>query len=210
MFGQPIDQVVDFSRNFIPRSLLQCVFRTSLRMTIGRWEDYGLQRPTGGPLEMHPTLNSAILEALRSGQVLPRVGIERFDGQLVEFSDRRNEPFDSIVWATGFRISFPFLPSSIVGWSAEQIPPLYLKMMHATISNLYFIGLFQPIGCIWRSADYQARIAANQIAGRLRRPAIRAPHRARGRTPALAFREIGAAHNRSRCAVFQERIAARA
>jgi len=35
---------------------------------------------------------------------------------------------------------------------------------------LFFIGLFQPIGCIWRLADYQARIAALQISGRLKRP----------------------------------------
>jgi hypothetical protein len=28
-------------------------------------------------------------------------------------------------------------------------PPLCLKMMHPTIRSLFFIGLFQPIGCIW-------------------------------------------------------------
>ncbi len=50
-------------------------------------------------------------------------------------------------------------------------PPLYLKMMHPRIPSIYFIGLFQPIGCIWRLADHQARIAALQIAGRLARPA---------------------------------------
>jgi hypothetical protein len=49
-------------------------------------------------------------------------------------------------------------------------PPLYLKMMHPTIPSLFFIGLFQPIGCIWRLADHQARIAALQISGRLKRP----------------------------------------
>jgi hypothetical protein len=43
-------------------------------------------------------------------------------------------------------------------------------MMHPTISSLFFIGLFQPVGCIWRLADYQARIAALQISGRLQRP----------------------------------------
>src|SRR5262250_1974553 len=51
-----------------------------------------------------------------------------------------------------------------------KTPPLYLKMMHPTIPSLFFIGLFQPIGCIWRLADYQSRIAALQISGRLRRP----------------------------------------
>jgi hypothetical protein len=43
-------------------------------------------------------------------------------------------------------------------------------MMHPTIPSLFFIGLFQPIGCIWQLADYQARIAALQLSGRLQRP----------------------------------------
>jgi hypothetical protein len=44
-------------------------------------------------------------------------------------------------------------------------------MMHKRLRNLFFIGLFQPLGCIWRLADRQGRIAALQIVGRLDRPA---------------------------------------
>ena len=44
-------------------------------------------------------------------------------------------------------------------------------MMHPELENLYFIGLFQPQGCIWPLADYQARLAAQIIAGKLQRPA---------------------------------------
>ncbi len=43
--------------------------------------------------------------------------------------------------------------------------------MHPEFENLYFIGLFQPQGCIWPLADYQAKIAASIIAGTLKRPA---------------------------------------
>src|SRR5262249_38519508 len=76
----------------------------------------------------------------------------------------------AIIMGTGFRISFPFLPERVTGWDMTKTPPLYLKMMHPTIPSLFFIGLFQPVGCIWRLADYQARIAALQISGRLPRP----------------------------------------
>jgi hypothetical protein len=71
---------------------------------------------------------------------------------------------------TGFRTGFPFLPGGVADWDMAKTPPLYLRMMHPTIPSLFFIGLFQPIGCIWRLADYQARIAALQISGRLNRP----------------------------------------
>jgi hypothetical protein len=66
--------------------------------------------------------------------------------------------------ATGFEFGFPFLPRPLATPRS-----LYLNMMHPTVPSLYFIGLFQPIGCIWRLADHQARIAALQITGRLRR-----------------------------------------
>src|SRR5690606_37210199 len=46
----------------------------------------------------------------------------------------------------------------------------YKKMMHADFDNLYFIGLFQPQGCIWPLADFQSKIAAKIIAGSLDRP----------------------------------------
>jgi len=170
LFGQPTDRLVERVRSYLPKSLLQFALRTVLRMFVGSWKAYGLPQPTCGPLEMHPTLNSTILEALRSGTVLARPGITRFDGEIIEFSDGRKEPFDTVLWATGFHMSFPFLAPEIVGWPRTQPPPLYLKMMHADIPNLYFIGLFQPLGCIWSMADYQARIAAQQIVGTLERP----------------------------------------
>jgi Flavin-binding monooxygenase-like len=89
----------------------------------------------------------------------------------VHFADGTQEEFDAIIMATGFRASFPFLSKLVAGWDMATTPPLYLKMMHPTIPSLFFIGLFQPIGCIWQLADYQARIAALQLSGRLQRPA---------------------------------------
>jgi thioredoxin reductase len=170
MFGQPIDVVVATVRRFIPKPLLQPMLRLALRGAIGPWAAYGLQQPDHGPLEMHPTLNSSILEALRSGDVRPQVGIEYLDGDYVQFRNGRRERYDSIILSTGFRTSFPFLPSQFTAWSPIQPPPLYLKMMHGELSNIFFIGLFQPLGCIWNLADLQARIAAYQIIGRLSRP----------------------------------------
>ena len=102
---------------------------------------------------------------------MPRRGIERFDGKYRGVRGRQAEEFDTVIWATGYRTVFPFFDPSFVDWSEARRLPLYLKMMMADVPNIYFIGLFQPIGCIWTLADYQARIAAAQIAGRLARPA---------------------------------------
>jgi cation diffusion facilitator CzcD-associated flavoprotein CzcO len=171
MFGQPIDTVYAFWKSIIPKPIFQAIFKLSLRLAIGRWEDYGLQAPVSPPLTKHPTLNSSLLEALRHGRLTAQRGIARYDGATVHFTDGTHADFDAIVMGTGFRTTFPFLSEPISGWDLEKTPPLYLKMMHPTLPNLFFIGLFQPIGCIWQLADYQARIAALQIKGRLTRPA---------------------------------------
>jgi len=169
IWGYPVDVFYAFFR-FLPKPVVPSVLRLLLRVHIGPYEWYGLQAPAGTPLNTHPTLNSSILEALRHGRVLARLGIDRFEDDKVHFKDGRMERFDAIVWGTGFRISFPFLPSSVVDWDTTRRPPLYLKMMHRSLPSIFFIGLFQPIGCIWNLADYQARIAVEQITGQLERP----------------------------------------
>ncbi len=185
MFGQPVDVVYAFWKGIIPKRVFQQIFKLTLNMAIGKWEDYGLQTPTSLPLTQHPTLNSTVLEALRHGRLAARRGIARYDGAEVHFTDGTHEAYDAIVMGTGFRTTFPFLTEPVAGWDLTKTPPLYLKMMHQTIGNLFFIGLFQPIGCIWQLADYQARIAALQIKGSLKRPPdiaqriaheVRSPH----------------------------------
>jgi len=156
MFGRPVDAAYAFWGGKLPKPLLRAALKLWLRLAVGRWEDYGLPAPTGQPLEKPPTVNPAVLEAIRHDRIAVRRGIERYDGHTVHFTDGTRQEFDAVIMATGFRAEAPFLP--------------YLKMMHPAVPSLFFIGLFQPIGCIWRLADHQARIAALQISGRLKCP----------------------------------------
>jgi hypothetical protein len=195
VFGRPVDALYQRMQR-LPRFLVPSLMRWMLKLAIGSWRRYGLACPHGGPLQTHPTLNSKILDELRYGTIIPRTGIDRFDNAQVHFTDGSAETFDIVIWATGFRIAFPFFDRAVINWDTLMPPPLYLKMMHPIITNLYFIGLFQPIGCIWRLADHQARIAALQITGRLDRPAdiaeridheLRSPHWRFDHTPRHAI-----------------------
>lgn len=164
IFGQPVDNVYAFWKN---KPLLRPALRFWLRLAIGRWEEYGLPAPATAPLEKPPTVSSRILEALRDGRVVARAGIDRYDGHTVHFTDGTGEAFDVIIMATGFRIGFPFLSGRA---AHRQLP--WLNMMDPAIPSLFFIGLFQPVGCIWRLADHQARVAALHISGQLRHPGL--------------------------------------
>jgi Flavin-binding monooxygenase-like len=164
VYGHPVDEVFGRCSGILPKPLLRLVLRLWLRLTVGGWDRYGLPSPTHPPLVKPPTVNSAILDHLRHGRIAVRPGIERFDARTALFTDGTRAEFDTVILATGFRTGFPFLPNDIA------TAPLYLRMMHPWITSLFFIGLFQPIGCVWRLADHQARIAARQITGRLPRP----------------------------------------
>jgi cation diffusion facilitator CzcD-associated flavoprotein CzcO len=210
MFGRPTDVLHARARKNFPKPIVQPMLQALIRLGMGRWEKYGLQPPRCRPLEMHLTLSTSILNALRHGTVLPRKGIERFEGEIVHFCDGTSEPLDTIIWATGFKTSFPFFDATVVDWDTSLTPPLYLRMMHPRFANLYFLGLFQPLGCVWRLADYQARIAALQIAARLERPAdidariddeIRSPHWHFEATPRHAIQVDG---HEFRRALFKE------
>ncbi|MDV7395421.1 hypothetical protein RZS08_28805, partial [Arthrospira platensis SPKY1] len=91
-----------------------------------------------------------------------------------------------IIACTGFHISHPFFEKDFIDYSSGPVP-LYLKMLHPEYRNLYFIGLFQPLGCIWPGAELQSRIMARELAGKWQRPA---------NTAALANREVEKPHYR--------------
>ncbi len=170
MFGIPSDTVYTWML-WVPKAFRQKLLQLSLWIWQGSYERYGLQKPSVGPLQMHPTLNSELLYFIRHGEIHPRRGIQRYKGRTVHFVDGTQEDFDVIIYCTGFRSSFPFLDTDVVDFRDATEVPLYRKMIHGDYPNLFFIGLFQPLGCIWPLADYQARIAARQINGKWKRPA---------------------------------------
>jgi hypothetical protein len=154
----------------LPARLRQKLVGFLLRLLVGPFERYGLQEPDHEVLESHPTVNSELLDKLRHGNVEARVDVERFDGPRVRFKDGRVEEFDAIVACTGFVIAFPFLERGLVDYSDGEVP-LYLRVFHPRLRGLHFIGLVQPLGCIWPLAEQQAALVARVVAGTLRLPA---------------------------------------
>ncbi|MBE2269999.1 MAG: NAD(P)-binding domain-containing protein [Anaerolinea sp.] len=170
VLGYPSD-VLASKFNWLPRSIYLRLLRFSLWLAIGSNKQYGLPEPKHGILEAHLVMNSELLYNLRHGRVHPRPDIKCFDGKRVEFVDGRVEEYDTVIAATGFRITFPFFDKALVDFEDKLQVPLFLRMFHLDHPTLFFMGLFQPLGCIWPIADLQAKLAANLIAGNYRLPA---------------------------------------
>ncbi|BCA95047.1 monooxygenase [Legionella antarctica] len=169
IFGKPTDEAVA-KIQWMPSWLRQKFIALVIRGLQGRYPKYNLMKPDCGPLEIHPTINTELLYFIRHGKITPLPGIERFDGNKIHFTDGTQEEFDTVIFATGYQISFPFFDKDILDFSNSTKIPLYRKMMHADFDTLYFIGLCQPQGCIWPLADYQSKIVARIITGSLKRP----------------------------------------
>jgi cation diffusion facilitator CzcD-associated flavoprotein CzcO len=168
MFGIPSD-VLNSRLLWLPRTLRSRLNRLGWRLETGGMARYGLPEPEHGILDAHPTVNSELLYFLRHGKIHPYPDVARFDGRMVHFTDGRAEPFDTVIAATGFRISFPFLDRTLADYESGPVE-LYLRVFHPSQPGLYFIGLVQPQGCIWPLAEAQAEVVAGVITGRIALP----------------------------------------
>ena len=169
IMGKPSD-VFASSMTFLPVKWRNFFAGIIVRLVNGpnRW--YGLPQVNHRFGETHPTVNSELLYKIRHGKITPQPDIDRLEGKKVFFKNNTSHTYDAIIACTGYRLSHPFFDASFINYSDGPVP-LYLKMFHPTIENLYFIGMFQPLGCIWPGAEQQSKLAAKAIAGQWKRPA---------------------------------------
>ncbi len=164
MYGLPVD-VFALKSRLLPAFLREPFTRMMLQIFQGKNEDIGLQKPDQSLFETHPTVNSELYYAVRHGKVRPHKEIERFEGNTVHFIDGEKGEYDVIIACTGFKIKHTFFEKDFINYEEGKVPLLH-RMIPAEITNLYFIGLFQPLGCIWPGAELQSKLAAKHLSGK--------------------------------------------
>ena len=111
---------------------------------IGKPEDIGLPKPQHKFTQAHPTISSEIQLRIGSGDLIVKKNVSSLDGKVIYFEDNSQENIDVIIYATGYKISFPFFKKSFINVIDNHLP-LYKRIFHPEITNLYFIGLIQPL-----------------------------------------------------------------
>ena len=164
MYGLPADVFAKRSR-WIPQFLRIPFMKYMLERYQGKNEDIGLPKVTSKMLATHPTVNSDLYNAIRHGKVKPRPDIESFSENTVNFVDGTSAEYDVVIACTGFKIKHAFFEKDLINFEEGPVPLLH-RMLPADIKNLYFIGLFQPLGCIWPGAELQSKLGAKHLAGK--------------------------------------------
>lgn len=165
VLGRPADQVGDLMLKLrLPLPLRRWLARLAIRLTIGTHEQIGLPEPDHRLWETHPIVNSLLPYFVRHGGVAPRPDIERFDGRRVRFTDGTAEEVDLVVYATGYRVGFPFLDDGELEWPGGR-PRLWRNVFHPRYDTLFFAGLIQPDSGQFGLVHWQTRAIAGFLAG---------------------------------------------
>jgi cation diffusion facilitator CzcD-associated flavoprotein CzcO len=174
VFGRPVDQIaVSPLTPLIPFPVRHAFFRAIYRLAVGRVEDYGLPAPDHRLLESHPTLSADFLGRVAQDEVSFKPEISTLEEDRVRFVDGTVEPVDVIVWATGYKVTFPFFEPEFLAAPDNELA-LYRRVVKPGIENLFFIALLQPLGPTMPIAEAQGRWIAAYLRGEYHLPSVAA------------------------------------
>lgn len=151
--------------NQLPPEQQNMVMNLLIMTSLGSHSNYpGLPAPETYDLDKQPpVVNNLLLYWIQHGRIKVAPGIESIDGKAVTFTDGRTESFDTILWATGFNATLPFLDSARLEWR-DGVPLRTAAMtLPTTLESLYFIGLSAPRGAQWPTYGTQTRLVQKII-----------------------------------------------
>lgn len=170
VLGRPVDQIaVSALTPLVPFGVRHAFFRAIYRLAVGRVEDYGLPKPDHRLLESHPTLSTDFLGRVAQGEVTFKPQIAGLASDRVRFVDGSEEPIDVIVWATGYKVTFPFFDAEFLSAPDNELL-LYRRVFEPGVDNLFFVALLQPLGPTMPLAEAQGRWIASYLRGEYRLP----------------------------------------
>ncbi len=161
--GKPTDQFSETMLSLrLPLWMRRIGAALAIRWVLGPPEQTGLPKPDHRLFESHPIINSRLHSQIAHGELGIRPDIAELQGDRVRFVDNSEEQVDVILFATGYRLSFPFLDTKYLNWHDNR-PNLFLNIFHPERDDLFCAGLIQPDSGQWGLVDYQAQLITRYL-----------------------------------------------
>jgi dimethylaniline monooxygenase (N-oxide forming) len=167
LFGRPIDSYPVSPR--VPWRVRRRVAEAALRVGVGDMQRYGLPKPDHRFFEAHPTVSDDVLSRIAHGTIVPKPNIARLTEHTVVFADGTEVEADVVVYCTGYKVTFPFFDPDLISAPDNDLP-LFRRVFHPGVPNVFFIGLLQPLGAIMPLAEAQSAWVCDHLAGRYALP----------------------------------------
>ncbi|HYD55768.1 MAG TPA: NAD(P)-binding domain-containing protein [Burkholderiales bacterium] len=171
LMGIPVDRWgAFFTRKLkLPVRVSRSLIQRLMFLTVGDQERFGLPKPAHPMWKEHATLSQELLPYIGHGWIKVKPDVKALEGEAIAFVDGTTEPFDAVIYATGYKTSFPFLKPEIFEVRDNRVS-LYRRVLPPDRPGLYFVGLLQPIGATIPLVEIQARWLAAVLAGEVKLP----------------------------------------
>jgi len=172
MMGIPIDRWSAFlsGKLRLPTLLTRMIMARLIYFAVGDQRRFGLPRPKHPMWREHATLSQELLPYIGHGWITIKPNIASLEGSEIAFADGSCAPFDAIIYATGYKTTFPFLDPSIFSVRDGEEVGLYRRIMPPGLQGLFFAGLVQPIGPTIPLVEVQARWIAAVLSNSISLP----------------------------------------
>lgn len=181
MFGVPNSRtLVKIEKPWVPWPIRIWARATLTRIFQGRMEQWGFRTPK---TRTHPISHPTLISHIAWRRISVKPGIHAVEGNQIRFVDGTVDRFDTVIAATGYVTTFPYLAPDQVPLEGTR-PTLYNRVVHPSVPNLFFVGLFDVSGgSNIRMMDDQSDYVAAIVSGRVKLPdretmmtAIKADH----------------------------------
>lgn len=169
IMGLPIDRwLAFFSRRLkLPTTWSRTIVQRIAYMVTGDQQRFGIPKPEHAIWREHTTLSQELIPYCGHGWINIKPNIQRLEQQFVTFEDGSCEKVDAIIYATGYKTTFPFLAPEVFSVRDGEAA-LYRRMVAPNQPGLFMLGLIQPVGptipLVEVQAKWLASVLANQTA----------------------------------------------
>ncbi|HWA38010.1 MAG TPA: NAD(P)-binding domain-containing protein [Burkholderiales bacterium] len=171
LMGIPVDRWGAFfvRKLKLPVRVSRSILQRLMFLTVGDQARFGLPKPAHPMWKEHATLSQELLPYIGHGWIKVKPDVRELQGERISFADGSSEPFDAVIYATGYRTTFPFLRPELFSVRDNEVA-LYRRTLPPHLPGLYFVGLLQPIGATIPLVEIQARWLAAVLAGEVKLP----------------------------------------
>ncbi len=166
----PFDKLASPLTAKLPIALQRFLLKMSLKLAQGNQEDFGVPKPNRPLLMEHPTVSQDLLNLCGRGLIKIKPNIKKFEGKTITFEDGTTQETDILIYATGYKITFPFFKPNFLNVEENNELQLYKRVINPEHAGLYFLAFIQPLGAIMPLAEIQAKWVAKLISGKVKLP----------------------------------------
>ncbi|XP_046286138.1 flavin-containing monooxygenase 5-like [Marmota monax] len=126
--------------------------------------NYGLQAAHRF-LSHQSTFSDDLPNRIITGKVRMKPNVKEFTETSAIFEDGTEEKVDTVLFATGYTFSFPFLEDDLAILDSQHSMYKFVFPPQLEKPTLAFIGLLQPVGALIPTAELQSRWAVRVFQG---------------------------------------------